>query len=797
MVARMAGIFFISAATLLLEVTLTRLFSLAFWYHFAFMAVGLALLGFGASGTALAMFPALRREPHWTAFWSALLFGPSPLVALLALNVVPFDAYRIAVEPVQVLFLAFQFLALVLPFFWSGLCTGVLLAEEPRRAGLLYGSSLAGSGVGALLAVPFLGSVGGQGALALAGAMGPAAGLLFSRRSLAGRAGAGAIALALLLLVRPVTGWEVRLSPYKALSQALQVPGAKRVWTQWSVLGRVDVVESPTIRYAPGLSYLYAPGPPPQLGVTRDGENLLGIVPSGLRAGEFTEYLPSSVAYRLRRGRVLVLNMGGGLEVLSALHHGAREVVAVEPDAHVAHAVWEFGGGILQDPRVEVVVEHARTFIRRTPLAFDVIQLPLSEGFQVVASGATSLVESYMYTVEAFQDYYRRLAPGGFLVVTRWLQLPPSEELRAWTTAVEALIELEVPHPERHLAALRSMNTATILVKRGELVREEIEEIRAFAVSRRFDLIYLPGIVPEEANRFYRLPGNEYYTTFASVLGPQRETFIRGYLFDVRAPSDDRPFFFHFFRWRQVPTVLALWGRTWQPFGGGGYLILLALLGLATAASFVLILLPLLGFPAQRDRGEEAWRIAAVFFLLGIGFLFVEVPLIQQLILYLGSPTYSMALVVGTLLVASGMGSLSSPRLERWWPRTMVLLVAAVAGTGAFLPRLLSATLGALFPIRAVLAVASLALTGFLMGLPFATLVRQLGARVPSLVPWAWAINGCSSVVSAFLAALLALSTGFTAILWMGAGAYLTAWLLVTSQANASRGGRTGPGRGW
>ncbi len=796
MVARMAGIFVISAATLLLEITLTRLFSLVFWYHFAFMAVGLALLGFGASGTALAMLPALREDPNLVAYWSALLFGPFTFLAALALNVIPFDAYRIAVEPVQVFFLAAQFLVLVFPFFASGLCTGALLAGDPVRAGLLYGSSLAGSGIGALLAVPLVGSIGGGGALALAGVIGSVAAPLFARKSLRRWSGAGAVVVALLLLVRPIAGWEVKLSPYKALSQALQVPGARKVWTGWSVLGRVDVVESPVIRYAPGLSYLFAPGPPPQIGVTLDGENLMGIVRSGLKAAEFTEYLPSSVVYRLRRGRILVLNMGGGLEVLSALHHGARKVMAVEPDAHVARAVWEFGGGILQDPRVEVVIEHVRTFVRRTSLNFDVIQLSLSEGFQVIASGATSLVESYSYTVEAFQDYYNRLAPGGFLVITRWLQLPPSEELRAWTIAVEALVRLGVPHPERHLAALRSMNTATILVKHGELTRQEIKVIRAFAASRRLDLVYLPGILPEETNRYYRLPGNEYYKTFRSVLGQQRGQFLRHYPFDVRAPSDDRPFFFHFFRWQQVPQVLALWGRTWQPFGGGGYLILVALLGIAILASLALILLPFWGSREQRAYAGRV-PVGSTFFLLGIGFLFVEIPLIQRLILYLGAPTYSMALVTGTLLVASGFGSLSSPRLERWWPIPLVLVVIAVAGTAAFLPRLLLVTLGEPLSFRVALAVASLFPTGFLMGLPFATLVRRIGARTPSLVPWAWAINGCSSVVSAFLAALLALSAGFTAILWMGAGAYLMAWLLVTSHATALPVGRTGPGRGW
>ncbi|MBI4279048.1 MAG: hypothetical protein HY660_11380, partial [Armatimonadetes bacterium] len=430
-----ASAFLISLAALLLEIAATRLLAVIQWYHYAFMILGLALLGYGAGGTLLVLRPGWARTPA-TAAWSAAAFGPAAALSYLALNRVPFDAYRLAVEPRQALYLGVQFAALGLPFLCAGLCVGALLAAAPRRAGAIYGASLIGSGAGALAAWVVMEWAGAPAAAAVAAALGPVAAVLGPAASdpvvVPGSAGAlsprgtpepaGAPAgryparwrmtcavLAAVLAapaVRPVSLWEVRPSPYKGLNRLLTFPDARVMWTRWNAFSRVDVVASAAIRSAPGMSYLAASAPAPQLALLLDGETAGGIVRGGLSESAFTEALPSSVAYHLRRGPVLVLEAAGGLEVLGALRHGVSPVTLAESNPLVVEAVRRFGGGLLDDPRVRVVAEGTRSYVRRAPRSFQIIQVPMVEGFQVVASGAYSLGETYRLTVEAVRDYY-------------------------------------------------------------------------------------------------------------------------------------------------------------------------------------------------------------------------------------------------------------------------------------------------------------------------------------------------------------------------------------------------------
>jgi hypothetical protein len=292
-------------------------------------------------------------------------------------------------------------------------------------------------------------------------------------------------------------------------------------------------------------------------------------------------------------------------------------------------------------------------------------------------------------------------------------------------------------------------------------------------------------MAPGEANRFNRLPRPPYYETVRDLLAAaDRQAFYAGYPFAVAPPTDDHPFFFHFFTWAQTPAVLATIGRTWQPFGGSGYFVLFALLALALVLGGGLIVAPLrLARPASAQAAPvpPIRRRAFVYFaLLGVAFLFVEIPLIQRWILLLGHATYAFTAVVLTLLLFSSLGSLLAARA--WLPRRGALgaLVGLALLTPWIVEQLAAGTLGLPLPLRAGLATLSLAPLGVLMGLPFPLGLAWLERRAPQLVPWAWAINGCASVVASVLAAILGLSLGFTAVLWLGAGAYAAAWLVGT-----------------
>ena len=788
-----AGIFLVSAAMLLFELTLTRLFSVTQWYHFAFISVSVALLGSGASGTWLALRPAPQEEAgvQRRLAATAVLFSASLLLAYLATNHVPFDSYRIALERRQLLYLALYYIALILPFFFAGLCVGLALAVWPARANAVYAANLAGSALGSLavlVAVPFM---GGKGAAISAGAVGMLAAVTFTLGTpLAGGRGSDLsrfrlaclllLVAVVVLLCYPPGFFGLRLSPYKALSRTLLFPGASTVFSEWNAFSRVDVLKSDSIHSAPGLSLFFAEGLPKQYGLLVDGANLSPISCIQRPGDErMLHYLPAALPYVLRPGAsALIIEPRGGMDILAALYNGASSVLALEGNPLVVTAARELGsvcGPVpYDDSRVTVVTEEPRSYLRRSSERFDVIVLSLADNYQPVISGVYSLSESYAYTVEAVLTYLAHLKEDGILVITRWVQTPPSEELRACVLLAEAVEQATGRDCAEQIVAFRSWSTATLLAKREPFQDHEIERLKQFCTERGFDLIYYKGMPVSEANRYNVLPDTLHYDSFRRVLpDPDRDAWLRQYPYEVSPPTDDRPFFFHFFRWSQTSSILQSLGKTWQPFGGSGYLILVALLGLAILLSALLIVVPLAVRSAPALPGSK-W-VLAYFTSLGLGYLFVEMPLLQQFILFLGQPTYSFSLVLFSILLFSGLGSAFSVRLPL--RATLLVLLAVVFAYPLLLPRLFALAMGWSLPLRILTTVFSLGPIGFLLGVPLPAGIRLLEARAPRYIPWAWAVNGCASVISSILAVMGAISLGSSRVLAAGALAYAVAWL--------------------
>lgn len=792
-----AGLAALSAAVLLLELTLTRVYSVAQGYHFAFLAVSLGLLGFGASGTALFVAPRLlgvgRRRLLGAA---ALLFTVAAPAAYWAISAIPFDAYRLVLEPTMFGHLALFYLVPVIPFFFAGVAQGGALTLEPGKAARLYGAGLAGSGVGALLASVGPAASGPAAAVALVTALGAAAWVAFVvRRSARSIVPIAAVAAALV-----IGGWllpaqvELRMSPYKALPAVLRQQGARLVSTEWNAFSRVDVIASDSLHRAPGLSFAFSGQLPPQTAVTVDGGNLSPLTHSTAGDATFTEYLPGAAAYEIvDRPRVLVLEPGGGMDVLAALHHGAESVVALVGNPLEADLLRDLFRDEIEgaEPRVRIVDGNPRSYLERESGRFDLLVVSLRDAFQPITAGAYSLGENHVYTKEAFQAYYRHLAPGGLMVTTRWVQVPPSEDLRMAAAAIDALEGLGIRDVGGRLAAIRTLQTLTLVLKERPYEPPEAEALRAFALSRQMDLSWLPGLAPEELNRFFVLPEEIYYSGLEQLLDPvRRQEFYREQSFDVAPATDDRPFFFHFFRWGQVPDVIVGFGKEWQPFGGAGFLVVLAFLALAVAGSTALILVPLLvrrggARDGEGNRGPSPWAPLSYFFVLGLAFLWLELPLMQRFILLLDHPTYSFAVVLFAVLVFSGLGSLLSERLGRHRGRAILALAVLAVVYAAGTPPLATLVLGLPLAVRVPLAVAVIAPLGLLMGMPFPAGIGALQARRPGLIPWAWGVNGYASVVGAVLAALMALSWGFFWVMVAAGGAYLAAWALYRTGVTA------------
>jgi len=628
------GGFLLAAATFAFEISLTRIFSLTQFYHFAFMAVSLALLGFGASGSALVLWPGLAGEA-WSRhlIWLAIAFGPCLPACYLLTNLIPFDSYSVAWDPLQVVYLLLHYLALTVPFVLGGLVQSIPLAAAPDRANRVYGANLAGSAVGCLLAVLLLPFLGGPGTIAAAGLLGWLAAGAFAwksrsvllaagrRRWLLTTAYVAGVALLGWVAVAQLPFLDARLSPYKGLSQALRYPGSRVIFSEWNGFSRVDLVDSPGVRHLPGLSYTFDGVPPPQLGMTVDGDDLTPVPLVTDREPDlsFSDYLPAAIGFRLRpQARALILEPKGGLEVWSALAGGSAAVTVVESNPLLVEAA-RLGTAppavdVYDDLRVTVVMEPVRSYLRRSDEKFDLLHLPLTQPYRPVTSGAYSLAEDYLHTVEAFGEYLAHLADDGILLVTRWLQTPPSESVRTLTLIAEALRRTG-SDPLSSVVGFRGVQTGTFLVKPIGFSAKEMERVRQFCAERRFDLVAGPGIGPADLNRYNVLPEPTYAQLFGDLLSSDDpDLFYRGYQFAVSPTTDDRPFFFHFFRWQQTPAVLQSLGKSWQPFGGSGVFVLAALLALALVASLVLIAGPLLVRPkgCQRDLrvpGKNSARV--------------------------------------------------------------------------------------------------------------------------------------------------------------------------------------------
>ncbi|MGH8896161.1 MAG: hypothetical protein ACRDZ4_03840 [Egibacteraceae bacterium] len=787
------GVGSVAAATLLYEVALTRIFSIAYGYHFAFLAMSLGLLGFGASGVLLGLRPPSRRPLR------PMLLARLAAAASLALvcgyavsNRIPFDPYRVGWEPSQLVLLAAYLLCYAVAFLLAGLVLGLPLTRWPERAPGVYGADLAGSAAGAVIALVALdradptvavllaGLTAALGSCAFACARSQAEAPVGLARRVDRFVGLTAAGLALVGLWQTPSWLEIRLSPYKPLSQLTSVPDARVLERRFSAASRIDVVSSSAIHSAPGLTLQYQGSLPEQSAVVLDGEVVLPLTArQGLTHG-FVDGLPPSLAHRLRpASRTLVLEPGGGLEVLSALELGARSVVAVENNRLLAKLLTSDlssrAGGVYEDPRVELVVSNPRGYLSRSQETFDLVTLALSENRRAVTAGAFSLSETYPLTAEAFDAYLAHLAPGGLLVVHRWLQLPPTEELRAGALVADALRRAG-KSPATRIIAIRSFSTMLILAKQEPFSRPEIESAKGFARQRQFDLVWYPGIQPGEANVANVLRRDRYHESFRQLLSDEQALYDR-YEYDVAPPHDTRPFFFHFFKWEQTPTVIALLGRTWQPFGGSGYLILVALLVLTTGLSLALLFVPAAAI-RRRDAGRAERNNRAppmaYFAALGLGFLLVEVALVQRFVLLLDHSARSFAVVVFGLLAFSGLGSALSARMP--WRGGLAALAAAVAAYPVVLANVLPGSLGRGLGVRIGITLGLLAPLGFLMGIGFPRGLAALGAARPSRLPLAWGVNGFTSVVSAILAPMIALSWGFQAVFVCAALAYALAF---------------------
>ena len=794
----LAGVALVSATLLMTELALTRIFSVVMYYHFAFLAISIALFGVSASGVfAYVMRRRLERySTDGLLAVQSLVYAVSTIVAL-------FWLVRLRVgmsfSPQNLVLMLTIYALAALPFFSGGLVVTLAISRLSAQVNAVYAADLIGAAGGCLILIPLLDRLGAPGVVLAAAAFSIAAAILFAPAAIRRRVAAAG----LVILLAPIAGqWSGRAGFDVVGTKGHQ--GDRVLFSKWNSFSRIGVYERTHGDWS--LSPAYK-GPLPDTRFmdidSAASTPILRLAPD-LSNAQYLRYELTALAYHLKEGlrvegsglpgfTALVIGPGGGRDLASALVFGAARVDGVEINPIIADDVMrdrfrEFSGGIYTNPRVRIAVDDGRSFVRRTPERYDVIQASLVDTWAATAAGAYTLTENSLYTVDAFGDYLDHLTDGGVLTITRWV----ADGLRLVSLAQEACARRGWPAADR-LAIVRQDKVATFLLKKTPFTAAEIAQLRAVSDRLGFDVLYTPGAAAGsgDAQPQFTRPAGEVTVDGAStgdyarlVLAPDRERFYESYRSDIRPTTDDRPFFFHTTKIADQFDVA--FGQ--KMLFGNGLSALMTLLGISTTlvVLFVIGPLALAGRGQARPGGWLAWLV--YFGALGAGFMLIEVSVLQRFVLLLGHPVYSLTVTLFSLLLGTGLGAAWSRRLEpASLRRSGAIGIVTVAGIALVFIAVATPIVSWAIPFsrgaRMLVAVVMLVPIGIALGIPMPTGMRMLSAKAPHMLPWAWGMNGALSVLGATLAIFIAMNWGFRATLLTASSTYLiglAAFLLAT-----------------
>lgn len=786
------SVFLVSCGTLIFEISLIRLFSISLSHHFAFMVISIAMLGIGSAGTMLSLSPALkpRKPDELTSKISiyAACAGTAIILSYAASNHLPFDPVKLSWDKRQLLYIAGYYLTLSVPFFFTGLLIATFFSTHSEKSGTIYSSDLLGAAAGSLTVLILLNITAPENSVLTASTLCLTASFIAGNRKIRIFLTA-LIAINLLLFILHPAFINIKISPYKPFSLFLKYPGSKHLETHYNSFSRIDTFKSPAARFAPGLSLTYYEPLPEQIGISIDGSEMNAITKTKDReALRFLGFLPAAVAYELKHTdtniHVLVADPKGGLQVLLAELYGAKNIHKIESNPLLTKIIRddfrEFSGGIFNS---NTWTGFARSWLYRAQVtghrSYDIIDLSL---MGTTVSGAFSIAEEYRFTVEAFNEYFNALKRDGIISISIYLIPPPRIELRILATVITSLNGSGITNVEDHIAAIRSWDSMTILVKKSPFNREDIELLKKFTERKRFDIVYYHGIKEQETNVYIKLESNEPFHAFNNLTNPEKgDLFIKNYLFDISPSYDNKPFFNYFLKVSNIKAIYQIMGQKWLYFIEEGYLMPVIFIQVFLL-SFILILLPVIlkekntGFSKGRQKRVLTLFALVYFSAVGAGFMFVEMVMIQKGMLILENPSYAVAVVLTAILVSSGLGSLVSAK----YPVLKTSLALAAVSVIIFIynvcfPAVLSYILQFSMEIKIVMFSIFLFPLGFFMGMPFPSGIRLLGHKEENLIPWAWAVNGCMSVLAPILTTMFAIAKGFDAALWAAAVIYLTA----------------------
>jgi spermidine synthase len=752
--------------TLLLELSLTRIFSVVFYYHMAFLAISIALFGMGAGGVfsyVVAGWPGnLFRKIGTLSVINCLLVAVAVLTVLAQQGTPDFTRF------------ALIYFTNALPFFITGAIISLVISDTVERVNRVYFFDLLGAAGGCLVLIPLLNQAGKAGGpnttLSVAVLFAAAAAIWFNLgKSRTGRVVSVGVALAvtLLVIVNNKTGWiDVRY----AKGQRLQ----NEKFVRWNSFSRIALGEER--EYHTPMIFIDADA---STGVAEDdfSKPLSDARRHKLLYGE-----GQGLPYVIRPGaKTLIIGPGGGWDVARALASGSHDVTGVEINPIIARTIMqekypELSHGLYLRPDVHIQVEDGRSFVRRTDQRFQVIQATLVDTWASTAAGAFALSENNLYTADAFYDYLNHLTDDGLLVFTRWGFDPPRESLRLLTLAMVAFEKLGESDTKSHVIVARAGGREalagfgaldTVIFSRKPFSSADIERARQWIQESHLTPIYLPGDGPK--NHFRDL-----------LTSPDPAAWERDYLYDVSPVSDNRPFFFYTVQPRDLWGYLSQASQDTADYKVNKAVpLLFEALFVSIAAVLIILLLPPVVLRAKLPRERSTLAFLLYFFFIGAGYILIEVALIQKFVLFLGQPVYALTCVIFTMLLSSGVGSFFSRRVVARDDGRLKVALSVIAALVALLALtigvVLTAGVGLPIAVKILFTVAMIAPAGFMMGMPFPTGLARLEERNSAAVRWAWSLNAASSVLGSVGALVCAIYLGLMQTLLVGGLLYLGA----------------------
>ena len=780
-VSLLAGIFLSSFAALLLELSLTRLFSVVLFYHYAFLAISVALLGLGAGGVLAHL--QRRRLQRWDARGlGARLCTLCSLSILIGLEVILHTQVRLQLSLGSLRSLALLYVASAIPFFFIGILFSIVFARYPSHIPRLYGADLTGGALACIATVPLLQYIGGPNTVLFsAGTMAVAAAIWTSERGWR-IAGYGLAALFTVLIAINSSSSHPLIDVVYAKGRLIDPATVE--YTRWNSISRVEVKRRPD-----GSRRIFIDADATTVLMNVDPRNLTPQDKNWLM-----DEVPSLVNTFRPHGQFAIIGPGGGPDVVRAVASGSPKVTGIEINPIIVRQIMQgryadYSHHLYELPGVDIHVSDGRSFVRSSSDSYDVLQMTLVDTWASTAAGAFALSENNLYTVQAFEEYFRHLHSDGMIAITRWEFKEPREALRVVSVAMEALHRLGVANPAQNLMVVSDgeLNadgrSVLVLAKKSAFTAEEEKVALDHLTAHPHQvLLYSPDHAVN--NPFLQLIASNDPVVFASH-----------YKFNVSPVYDDAPFFFFNLKLGQILHRSVDQGIDWKVNLGIVVLGIVLLLSIVAVLGF--LILPL----ALGARGHQPRILPLLYFVaIGVGYILVEITFIQRFVLFLGHPTYALTVVVFLMLLSGGVGSLVS---RRWLPQASLVrwpLLAIAAGLLAYiflLPAMLPALVGQNFTLKLAISGLLLVPLGFAMGMPFPAGLRALSeARSAGLgadtspsdnsVEWAWAMNASASVLGSALAIILAMRFGLSVTLACGAVAYSLAIILIGTVEPAS-----------